>query len=137
MGHKTHVAGLRAPSTPRIVDSQATNTGASNAATDAANRNPETHLISTPKETQISSLKSGGTEHAPAPLPQSIALSDEVVLLYVLNRSGCVGQLTIGRIERGRAEPVESLRQVRGRVRVRVGRQSAELVRVPTRGNSP
>ena len=40
------------------------------------------------------------TEHAPAPLPQSIVLSDEVALLYVLNRSGCVGQLTIGRIER-------------------------------------
>jgi hypothetical protein len=57
-------------------------------------------VIPTPEETRISRLKSAGTEHAPASLPQSIGLSDEVVLLYVLSRSGCVGQLTIGRVER-------------------------------------
>jgi hypothetical protein len=44
-------------------------------------------VIPTPEETQISSLKSGGTERAPASLPQAIVLSEEVVLLYVLARS--------------------------------------------------
>ena len=57
-------------------------------------------LIPTPEETKISRLKSGGTEHAPALSQQTIGLSDETVLLYVLARSGCVGQLKIGRVER-------------------------------------
>ena len=61
---------------------------------------PKAHFIPTPEETQISGLNQGGTESAPPISPQTIALSDEVVLLYVLDRSGCVGQLSTGRIER-------------------------------------
>ena len=39
-------------------------------------------------------------EATSAPHPHTVVLSDEVVLAYVLDHSGCVGHLTAGRVER-------------------------------------
>lgn len=57
-------------------------------------------MIPTPKGTQITGLRSDGTQLARAISPPTLVLSDEAVLLYVLDHSGCVGQLSIGRVER-------------------------------------
>ena len=50
--------------------------------------------------------KSSEAELAAAVPPRAIVLSDEVVLVYVLHHSGCVGRLTAGRVERDGLGPL-------------------------------
>lgn len=54
----------------------------------------------TGKGRPISGPRLDERDQGPVIAPRTLGLSDEAVLLYVLERSGCVGELKIGRVER-------------------------------------
>lgn len=57
--------------------------------------------------TELANCEASEADINPAQPSQTITLSDEMTLAYVLNHSGCTGRLSVGRVERAGPDQVK------------------------------